>query len=71
MKTQRKIKNWFLDRFLPMWAKETVLADNRRLQLEVSALREELEQKKSYIAGMVAGLKSQRRIIINTVEDKK
>lgn len=71
MRTLRKIKDWFLSRFLPMWAKETVLADNRRLQLEVAALREELEQKKAYIAGMVAGLKSQRRVVINTVEEKK
>jgi hypothetical protein len=67
----KRIKAWFLDRFLPMWAKETVLADNRRLQLQVAELREQLDQKEAYIAGMIAGMKSQRRIVINTAEEKK
>ena len=71
MKLMKRIKAWFLDRFLPMWAKETVLADNRRLQLQVAELREQLDQKEAYIAGMIAGMKSQRRIVINTAEEKK
>lgn len=71
MRILKRIKDWFLNRFLPMWAKETVLADNRNLKIEVAALREELERKNAYINGMVAGMKSQHRIIINTTEDKK
>ena len=71
MKLTKRIKAWFLDRFLPMWAKETVLADNRRLQLQVAELREQLDQKEAYIAGLMAGMKSQRRIVINTAEEKK
>lgn len=73
MKILKRIKEWFLNRFLPMWAKETVMADNRRLQQEVAQLRNELEQKTAYINGMVAGTKSLRRIVINTSsqEDKK
>lgn len=67
----KKIKNWFLNRFLPMWAKETVLADNRKLQQEVYELQQEIQRKEAYIAGMVAGLKGQRRIVINTTEEKK
>ena len=67
----RKIKNWFLNRFLPMWAKETVLADNRKLQQEVYELQQEIQRKEAYIAGMVAGMKSQRRVVINTTEEKK
>ena len=66
-----KIKNWFLNRFLPMWAKETVLADNRKLQLEVDRIRQKVQQQEAYINGMVAGVKSQRRIVINTAEGKK
>lgn len=54
-----------------MWAKETVLADNRQLQNEVAALRAELERKNAYINGMTAGIKSQRRIIINTAEERR
>lgn len=60
-----------MDRFLPMWAKETVLKDNQNLQNEVEKLREELARKNAYINGMVAGMKCQRRIIINTTEEKK
>lgn len=73
MKILKRIKEWFLNRFLPMWAKETVLADNRRLQQELSELRNELEQKTAYINGMTAGMKSLRRIVINTTsqEEKK
>lgn len=71
MKILKKIKHWFLNRFLPMWAKETVLAENRQLREELTALRCELEQKNAYINGMVAGTKSLRRIVINTTEEKK
>lgn len=71
MKLMKRIRAWFLDRFLPMWAKETVLADNRKLQLQVAELREQLGQKEAYIAGLMAGMKSQRRIVINTAEEKK
>ena len=67
----KRIKKWFLDHFLPMWAKETVLDDNRRLQREVVALEQELQRKEAYIAGLEDGIRAQRRIIINTGEGKK
>ena len=67
----RKIKKWFFDHFLPMWAKQTVLVDNRRLLEEVKDLRQQLERKDAYIAGLEAGIRAQRRIIINTGEGKK
>lgn len=62
----RKIKQWFYDHFLPMWAKETLLADNRRLLKEVERLNIQLMQKKAYITGLEDGIRAQRRIIINT-----
>ena len=62
----KRIKNWFYNRFLPMWAKETVLADNRKLLKEVEDLRLQLMQKKAYIAGLEDGIRAQRRIIIKT-----
>ena len=65
------MKNWFLEHFLPMWAKETVLDDNRKLQAENKRLKEELSQKEAYINGLMAGIKSQRRIVINTTEGTK
>lgn len=67
----RKFKKLFFEHFLPMWAKETVLADNRRLLEEVKGLRQQLERKDAYIAGLEVGIRAQRRIIINTGEGKK
>lgn len=71
MKILKRNKEWFLNRFLPMWAKETVLADNRRLNRRVAELENELAQKTAYISGMTVGVKSLRRIVINTTEEKK
>lgn len=67
----RKFRNWLCNHFLPMWAKETVLADNKNLQAENRRLKEELSQKEAYINGLMAGIKSQRRIVINTTEGTK
>ena len=67
----KRIKAWFLGHFLPMWAKETVLADNRRLQRELADMEQKLQRKEAYIAGLEDGIRAQRRIIINTGEGKK
>lgn len=67
----KRIKNWLINHFLPMWAKETILQENRRLLREISLLRQELDMKKAYIAGLESGTKAQRRIIINAGEGGK
>lgn len=69
----KRIKKWFYDRFLPMWAKETILADYRQLCKENQRLAQEIAKKNAYIEGLQMGLKAQRRIIINnnTGEGKK
>ena len=61
----KKIKQWLVDNFLPMWAKETVLRDNRQLQKECQELKRKLEVQAAYMAGMEAGTRSLRRIVIN------
>ena len=71
MKILKKIRDNFLDRFLPMWAKETVFAENRQLRQKVADMEQELREKEAYIAGLMAGVKSQRKITINTAEEKK
>ena len=58
------MKKWLTERFLPMWAKETVLADNRRLRKENAALRQKLQMKDAYIQGVQEGLRSGKRIQI-------
>lgn len=67
----KKIKKWFLDQFLPMWAKETVLADNKSLQRRVAELEQKLQLKEAYIAGLETGMRAQRRIVIHNGEGKK
>ena len=56
------MKKWLIDRFLPMWAKETVLRDNHRLQREIRRLRRENEKLSWYVRGIHLGLGRGRRI---------
>ena len=69
----KKIKEWFVNHFLPLWAKETVLADNRNLKRIITEQDQEIRELKAHINGMNAGLRSMRRITINagTKEDKR
>lgn len=66
-----KIKNWLISRFLPMWAKETVLRDLKSTKDENEVLRQKIAELEAYIQGIHAGMKNQRRIVINTGEVKK
>ncbi len=56
------MKKWFIDRFLPMWARQTVLIDNRRLARKVKQLQQENEVLAAYARGLEAGLRGLRRI---------
>ena len=51
------MKKWFLEEFLPMWAKETVLRDNRALTRQNQALAQENARLRSYIRGIRLGLR--------------
>lgn len=55
------MKKWLLDRFLPMWAKETVLSDNRRLKRQLRAVQQENERLSAYIRGLENGLRAVKR----------
>lgn len=54
------MKKWFIDSFLPMWAKETVLSDNHRLKRQLQRLQAENERLQAYIRGIHAGLVRRR-----------
>ena len=51
---------WLTENFLPMWAKETVLRDNRNLKDENAQLRQKLDELESYIRGIHLGLRGRR-----------
>ena len=52
--------NWLTQKFLPLWAKETVLRDNRNLRAENEALRQKVKELESYIQGIHLGLRGRR-----------
>jgi hypothetical protein len=54
------MKKWLLEHYLPMWAKETVLRENRRLMQENEQLCRENESLRCYIRGLHVGLRSRR-----------
>ena len=58
------MKRWFLERFLPMWAKETVFADNRQLRRENRQLLQKVKLLESYIDGLQAGLRAAKKVSI-------
>lgn len=51
------MKKWLLEGFLPMWAKQTVLQENRRLTRQLRQLQQENEKLTSYIKGLHMGLR--------------
>ena len=48
------MKRWLIDRFLPMWAKETVLRDNRALYRENRRLSARVRELESFARGVKA-----------------
>lgn len=45
----KRFKNWLITNFLPMWAKETVLYDNKRLKERNRKLEQQNRELKIYI----------------------
>lgn len=58
------MKKWLTEHFLPMWAKESVLADNRNLTEENRKLKEVIREKDAYIQGLQMGIRSAGRVRI-------
>ena len=54
------MKQWLINRFLPLWAKETVLRDNRLLRAENEALQHKVNELESYIRGIHTGMRHTR-----------
>lgn len=52
------MKEWLLNNFLPMWAKETVLRENRLLKQENLALQQKVDELEAYALGLRTGLRA-------------
>ena len=52
------MKNWLVNKFLPMWAKETVLRENRQLKQENLLLQQEIDRLDAYARGLKTGLRA-------------
>jgi hypothetical protein len=61
----KKIKDWLINTFLPVWAKQSILAENAQLKAENARLRAKLRELGAYTDGLEAGIRAQRRIVIN------
>ena len=52
------LKEKLVYQYLPMWAKETVFYENKRLMKRVEILEQENKELRSFIDGMRTGLKA-------------
>ena len=55
------MKKWLQKYYLPMWAKQTVLRENRELNRQNEKLQQEINRLDAYIAGLHKGLRSTRK----------
>lgn len=67
----KRFRNWLINQFLPTWARQERDAEIAKLRKENEQLRAKVDRLNAYIDGLEAGIKAQRRIIINTGGDGK
>ena len=63
----KRIKRWLIERILPVWAREELLAQIGQLEKQNAELKHEVALRDEYISGLECGIRAQRRIVINTV----
>ena len=65
------MKRWLIDGFLPMWAKQTVLEDNRQLTKQLRQVRNENRELKAYIEGLERGIRAGKRVQVYNAGGEK
>ena len=66
----KKIKMWICEKYLPSYAKESMTEELRSLNLEVYDYRRENDRLRAYSAGLERGVRSPKKIGINTEGNK-
>ena len=51
-----RLHGWLITRFLPVWAKETILEENKRLCAELEQQRAENRELRAYARGLELSL---------------
>ena len=67
----KRLKRWLIERILPVWARAQLLSEIDKLNEQIEKLRLEIMRKDAYIDGLEDGIRSQRRIVINTAGGEK
>lgn len=67
----KKLKQWLVERILPVWARKELLTEIQRLNKENEALQRKIALQDEYISGLESGMRAQRRIVIYTGGEKK
>ena len=67
----KRLKRWLIERILPVWAREELMAEIERLKESNQQLTAECDRLNAYIDGLENGIRSQRRIVINNGEVKQ
>ena len=60
-----RFKRWLVNKYLPTWAKQTMMEENEKLKAEVRRLRAEQDCLQSYCDGLETALRAIRRITIH------
>lgn len=67
----KKFKRWLIDHFLPVYLREELLEENKRLLAKIQEQAIHIKQLNAYIDGLEYGIRNQRRIVINNGEVKR
>ena len=51
-----KLREKLINQYLPLWVKETVLQENKKLKLENEKLKQKVRELEAYIDGIKLGL---------------
>lgn len=67
----RKIKQWLINRILPIWARHELQEENERLLGVIAKQKLQIKEQAAYIEGLETGICALRKIVINNGEVRK